>query len=112
MNTRIMYIESKSSGINGPARIGRVSFSQTGKTIYYEGKVYQSLNGTGFKANYYEVETGDQYWISGCRKDGQDRLYPGIVEIDGDVREEYWTDIRGLPENRHLMSYRSEGKKH
>jgi len=32
--TRIMYIEEK-PGLAGAARIGRVSFSQTGKTIYY-----------------------------------------------------------------------------
>jgi hypothetical protein len=27
-------------------------------------------------------------------------LYPGIIEIDDDVREEYWTGIRGMPERK------------
>jgi hypothetical protein len=94
-----MYIESKAEGLTGPARIGRVSFSKTGRTLYYGGKAFQSLKGMGFKANYYDVKTGDHYWISGPRKDGADRLYGEAVpvEIDPDVAEEYWTDIRGQP---------------
>jgi hypothetical protein len=99
-----MYIESKATGLTGPARIGRVTFSKTGKTIYYQGRTFQSLKGAGFKANFYDVATGEQYWISGPRKDGADRLYGGseTVDIDADVRLEYWRDIRGLPERRDL----------
>jgi hypothetical protein len=101
MKSRIMYIEYKGDGLSGPARIGRVSFSKRGKTIYYCGKTFQSLKGSGFKANYVDIETGDQYWISGCKRDGGDRLYGERlpVEIDDDAREEYWTVIREQPEN-------------
>jgi hypothetical protein len=96
--TRIMYIESKADGLSGPARIGRVTFSKRGQTIYYQGRAF--AKGSGFKSNYYDVDTGDEYWISGPRKDGCDRLYGEAkpVEIDDDVREEYWREIRGLPE--------------
>ncbi len=97
--TRIMYVESKSGTLNGPARIGRVTFSKTGKSITYGGRTFQSLKGRGFKVNYFDVETGEEFWISGPRKDGQDRLYPEstqAVEVDADVAEEYWRDIRGL----------------
>jgi hypothetical protein len=100
--TRIMYIEEKPD-LTGRARIGRVRTSKTGKTLYYDGKIFQSLKGAaGFKANYVDVDTGDQYWISGCRKDGADRLYDEAdpVYIDDDVREEYWTSIRGAPERQ------------
>jgi hypothetical protein len=31
--SRIMYVESKSAGLEGPARIGRVFFSKSGKTF-------------------------------------------------------------------------------
>jgi hypothetical protein len=99
--TRIMYIESKAEGLSGPARIGRVTFNRTGRTLYYKGKSFQSLKGRGFKTNYYETETGDEYWISGPHRDGLDRLYGKSampVEIDDDVREEYWTKIRNRPE--------------
>jgi hypothetical protein len=102
MRSRIMYIESKAEGLVGPARIGRVTFSKTGATIYYKDRSFQSLGGTGFKSNYFDVESRDEYWISGPRRDGDDRLYKSNipVEIDEDVREEYWIDIRKKPENR------------
>ena len=89
--SRIMYIEDKSNGLEGEARIGRVYFSKSGKTLYYRGKKFRSLKGSGFKANYIEVEIGDHYWISGPRKDRNDRLYGGSrgVEIDADVKDEY-----------------------
>jgi hypothetical protein len=63
--TRIMYIEFKGTDVYGPARIGRVTYSKTGRSIYYQGKTLRTLDGTGFKANYFEVESGDEYWISG-----------------------------------------------
>jgi hypothetical protein len=73
-----------------------VSFSKTGATLYYRGKSFQSLKGRGFKSNYFDVETGEPYWISGPRRDGGDQLYATNVpvEVDEDVREEYWTKIR------------------
>jgi hypothetical protein len=95
MQPRIMYIERKTDGLSGPARIGRVFFSRTGRTLYYRGRRFASLCGRGFKANYFDVESGEEYWISGCKRRGGDRLYGGLVEIDEDVREEYWRTIRG-----------------
>jgi hypothetical protein len=89
--SRLMYIEDKSHGLDGDARIGRVYFSKTGKTLYYRGRKFQSLKGSGFKANFFEVGSGAHFWISGPRKDRDDRLYGGSggVEIDEDVLEEY-----------------------
>lgn len=95
--TRIMYIERKAGNLTGPARIGRVTFSKTRRSIYYQGKEFCRLKG-GFKANYFEVETGEEYWISGPRKDGRDALYATNIptEIDDDVRAEYW-QLRNPP---------------
>ena len=102
MKTRIMYIEDKSTGLSGAARIGRVTFSKSGKSIHYRDQTFQTLKGSGFKSNYFDVETGDEYWISGCRKDGADRLYGERIpiEIDEDVRKEYWIEIRNQPERK------------
>ncbi|HZS44349.1 MAG TPA: 1-deoxy-D-xylulose-5-phosphate synthase [Blastocatellia bacterium] len=108
--TRIMYIEYKGDSIVGAARIGRVTYSKTGKSIYYQGREFGSLNGTGFKANYFDVETREEYWISGCKKDGTDALYSTTVEIDDDVREEYWTKIRNKPESKNIKSFKCVGK--
>ena len=98
--TRVMYIEYKGDGLVGPARVGRVTYSKTGSTLHYGGKAFQSLKGSGFKANYFDVATGEHWWISGPRKDGADALYATNVptEIDEDVREEYWTVIRKKPD--------------
>jgi len=95
--TRIMYIEDKSDGLNGPARIGRVTFSTSGRSVTYAGREFLRV-GNGYKHNHVDVETGAPFWISGPRKDGADRLYPqstAPVEIDTDVAEEYWRQIRG-----------------
>ena len=115
---RIMYIENKGGeivkrysytdqliegGLTGPARIGRVTFSKTGATLYYQGRSLQSLKGSGFKSNYFDIETGEHFWISGPKRNGEDSLYATNIttEIDDDVREEYWTEIRKLPEQKH-----------
>lgn len=104
--TRIMYIERKEESLSGPARIGRVTFSKSGRSVSYRGQVLQRSE-RGYKWNHFDVETGARYWISGPRKDGLDRLYPQRhqpVEIDDDVREEYWTKIRGLPAGKNRRS--------
>jgi hypothetical protein len=100
-----MYFEYKGDdGLVGAARIGRVKFSKSGKSIHYAGRTFKTLHGAGFKSNYFDVETGDHYWISGCRKDGRDALYSTTAEIDEDVREEYWLTIREIPENIKISS--------
>lgn len=90
--SRIMYIELKSGySDDGPARIGRVTFSKTGQTLYYRDREFRSLKGSGIYANYYDVKTGEHYWISGIKKRGTNRHWAGHgrVEVDEDVREEY-----------------------
>jgi hypothetical protein len=95
-----MYIERKAGSLVGPARIGRVAFSKTGRTLRYRGQTFRSLRGVGFKSNYVCVETGEDYWISGPKRRGGDRMYGSAlpVEIDEDVRAEYWREIRRQPE--------------
>lgn len=110
MKYEIMYIEDKEGVAALAARIGKVFLSKTGKTLKYGGREFQSLKGSGFKANYFEVETGGHYWISGCRKDGNDSLYKTTVFVDEDIRKDYWTDIRGMPERQNQESFTSTGK--
>jgi hypothetical protein len=104
---RIMYIECK-TGRNdrGGARIGRVSFSKTGQTLYYRGLILRSLRGSGISGNFKDVNTKLEYWVSGPKRNGQDRHWAGSgrVSIDADVVDEYWKEIRGCepPENPFL----------
>ena len=97
---RIMYIERKAGSLTGSARIGRVTFNRTRHTIFYRDQVFHRIVGGGFKSNYYDEATGEDYWISGCKRRGGDQLYASNVpiEIDDDVRAEYWRDIRGMPD--------------
>lgn len=92
MKSRLMFVESYTGGNhNGPAWIGRGYFSKSGKTMYFDGKSI-SIHG-------YEIGTGDRYWISGVKKNGQDRHKYGPatlkVMIDETVVEEY-LHFRGL----------------
>ena len=74
MRTEIKYLELKSGfSDNGNAWIGLVSFSKSGKTIYFDGKAFQSLGGMGISGNYFDLESGNEYWISGVKKDMSDR---------------------------------------
>lgn len=109
MKPRIMYIE-QGGGLAGAGRIGRVTFSKSGRTVYYAGRSFASLHGNGYKTTHFDEQNREEYWISGPRKDGQDTLYPGLVEIDEDAREEYWCDIRNQPQSSHLTSFRSLGR--
>ncbi len=97
--TRIVYIQrGRTAG-----RIGRVWLSKTGATLRYGELELVSVKGS-YKANYMDPVTRELYWVSGPRKDGQDTLYPGVVEID-DVRDE----IRSMPDSSRVESFRSLG---
>ncbi|MCW3063116.1 MAG: 1-deoxy-D-xylulose-5-phosphate synthase [Solirubrobacterales bacterium] len=89
-------------------RIGRVGFSKTGRTLYYAGR---ELRGTG-QLWYRDTETDEQFHVQRAREDGLDRSegrkrggFP--VEIDDDVREEYWTQVRREPNRAHERVIRS-----
>lgn len=108
---QLMWIEDKGGDeIVGPARIGYVTPSKSGRSLHYRGRTFQTLRGSGFKANYFDVETGRYYWISACRKDGMDALYSTDVEIDEDAREAYWLEVRQRPDLAHVTSFRATGK--
>ncbi len=104
MRPRIMYIEEKDPSSvggtdGGQARIGRVRFSKTGKTVYYNGQTFHRHNGA--YGNHVDAKTGTQYWITGPKRGGGNRNYSNLpIEIDEDVREEYWVKIREMPENK------------
>ena len=86
----IKYIELKTGySDDGPAWIGRVKESKSGKTIYFNDHAFQRWNGVS--GNYYDVETDEEYWISGVKKNGHDRHWAGKgkVIIDRKVIDEY-----------------------
>ncbi|MBX2964880.1 MAG: hypothetical protein KF845_01955 [Cyclobacteriaceae bacterium] len=90
MTTRLMYIELKSGySDNGPAWIGLVTFSRTMRTIYFNNKAFGKKRGIG--SNFYDIETGNEYWVSGVKKNGEDRHWAGNgkILIDKKVIDDY-----------------------
>jgi len=86
----ICYIELKTGyNDNGPAWIAKVKRSKSGRTIYFADKAFQKYHGV--YANYMDMETGDEYWISGVKKDGTDRHWAGSgrIIVGRDILPEY-----------------------
>ena len=76
----LRYVELKSGySDNGPAWIGYVTPSKTGRTIYFNGRALMKLKGQrrgDSGGNYCDMETGESFWVSGLKKNGQDRHCP------------------------------------
>ena len=81
----LMYIELKTGWHDdGPAWIGYVAASKSGRTIYFNDHAFQRYN--GIQGNYIDVETGDEYWISGVKKRESNRHWAGRGKIMVDRR--------------------------
>ncbi len=92
MQPEIKYIELKSGfSHDGPAWIGLVSYSKSGRTLYFNGRAFQSIGSDRIRGNFYDIESGEEYWISGVKKNLQDRHWVGNgkVFIEERVVEEY-----------------------
>ncbi len=109
MEAQIMYIARQDpGGATQWARIGQVASSKTGRTLYYAGR---ELRGIG-QPWYRDAETGEFFHVQHARHDGLDRSEGRkrgsfLVEIDEDVRQEYWTEVRGEPDRVHQRVFRS-----
>jgi hypothetical protein len=80
----LRYVEVKSGySDNGPAWIGYVTPSKTGRTIYFNGRALRKLKGqsTWDGGNYCDVETREFFWVSGVKKNGRDRHWAGAGRI-------------------------------
>jgi hypothetical protein len=84
-----MFVELKSGDDRGPAWIGRVRYSKSGRTVVYRGRTLRRSR--GISGNHVDTATGEEFWISGVKKNGQDRHWAGAgpVDVDSDVLDEY-----------------------
>ncbi len=74
----LKYIEQKTGyADNGPAWIARVTLSKSGQTIYFNGKALKRKRSGGGSGNYFEIGTGEEYWVSGVKKRGVNRHWAG-----------------------------------
>lgn len=103
----LKYIELKSGfADNGPAWVARVTLSKSGRTVYFNGKALQRASGSGMCAggNHVDIESGDEYWVSGLKKRGLDRHWAGggVVSIEASAVAEYlaFIGVEGLDRTR------------
>lgn len=104
--TDIKYIELK-TGYNddGPAWIGKVKISRSGNTIYFNDHAFQKHR--GISGNFIDIESGDEYWISGVKKNGEDRHWAGNgkIVIDSKIVPEYLSIVgdKELNKNKFIV---------
>lgn len=100
---RIMYLQLK-TGYNtdrGPAWVARVRFTRTWRTAYVHGRTLRRVTGTAganWDSNFYDVDTGEGFWMSGPKRDRTDGRYTNQQPlVDNDVREAYEAFLAGAP---------------
>ena len=109
--SEIRYVEHKSGlGDHGRAWIARVRFSKSGRTVYFADKALKREQ--GISGNHVDLVTGDEYWVSGVKRDGLDRHSAGggevliersavatyLVEVERSVLPAHLQVIDDLPE--------------
>ncbi len=97
MKIKLLYVELiQDTAHTGPAWIGYGQVNRTGKTIYFDGKILG--HGRSIIGNHVDIVKGDEYWISGIKKNGQDRHWAGKgkIQIDKSSINEYLKIINEL----------------
>jgi hypothetical protein len=90
LKRRLMYVENKDGDIDGAdARVGWVTFSKSGKSVFYRGR--ELVRANGVRGNFLDVKTREEFWVSGVKKRGSNVHWaePASVEIDDDARQSY-----------------------
>ncbi|TXL61478.1 hypothetical protein [Aeromicrobium terrae] len=98
MARRIMFVQQKTGYDTdaGPSFIGWVEFNRSWKTARVHGRVLHKF--AGFDSNFYDHETGDEFWLSGPKRDRTDTRYgPRNTTVDEDAREAYEAFLAGAP---------------
>lgn len=91
---KLTYIEQCTGySHNGPAWISIIEFSRTGSTAYFNGMSLKKS--AGVVGNFFGIETGDEYWLSGVKKNCGDRHWAGggIVYVDIDAESDYLKEV-------------------
>ena len=98
-----MYLQLK-TGYNtdrGPAWVARVRFTRSWRTAYGHGRSLRRVTGTAganLDSNFYDVDTGEGFWMSGPKRDRTDGRYTNEQPlVDDDVREVYEAFLAGAP---------------
>lgn len=89
-----MYVELK-TGFDedggGPAWVGRVRFSKTGRTIFYRGRELQRKAADDASGLHVDIATREEFWVSGVKRKRGPRPWLDRIDVvvDDDAREEF-----------------------
>jgi hypothetical protein len=83
-----MYLEQLVEDGDGPAWIGRVRFSKTGRTLFYRGRTLEeAVVGPG---THRDKETGDRFFVCGIKAELRELHWADRdVAVDDDAAAEY-----------------------
>ena len=102
MTERIMYVQLKTGHDTdaGPAWIAKVNFNRTWKTLRFHGRtlrrMHSGMDGYGRDANFYDMDSGEMYWVSGPKRDRTDGRYSSLQPlVDADARADYEAFLAG-----------------
>lgn len=106
MKKELIYVEL-TNGLNHDekAEIGFGFFNRTRSTVYFNGKILGK--GKSTVGNFVNIETGEDYWVSGTKKNGQNRHWAGNgkIHIDETSITEYLNNTNqiSLPKNKFII---------
>ena|SRR5690349_6110620 len=98
MARRIMFVQLKTGHDidRGPSWIGWVDFNRSWNTARYRGRQLRRF--PGYDSNFYDVDTHEDFWLSGPKRDRTDTRYgPATTTVDDDAREAYEAFLAGAP---------------
>lgn len=87
----------------GPSWIAMVRFTRSWRTAHFHGLTLHRVTGTrraNVDSNFYDVDSDDEYWVSGPKRDRTDGRYSAqqpIVEDDVTALYEAFLDGAPLP---------------
>lgn len=100
MPERIMYVQLK-TGYDldrGPAWISRVRFNRSWQSATFHGRTLRKFSGGFGDANFYDIDSGELYWLSGPKRDRTDARYSSVQPtVDEDARAPYSSFLAGAP---------------
>ncbi|WP_410622233.1 hypothetical protein [Amycolatopsis sp. cmx-8-4] len=99
MARRVMYLQLKTGydTDRGPSWIAWVRFSKTWQTAYVHGRTLRRWWGLS-SANFVDVDSGEEFWLSGPKRDRTDGRYGrGSPAVDADAAGPYEAFLGGVP---------------
>ena len=97
MAERVMFVQLKTAhdADRGPAWVSVVRFNRSWKTAYWHDKTLRRWPGM-HDANFYDVETREEYWVSGPHRDQSDTRFSTVAPtIDPDAADAYRAFLAG-----------------